>query len=35
LRHEYRVEALRDMVGRNLEIVGGVLAAECDALVNW
>jgi hypothetical protein len=35
LRHEYRGKALRDMVGQNLEIVGGVLAAECDALVNW
>jgi tRNA(Arg) A34 adenosine deaminase TadA len=35
LRHHYRVEALRDMVGSKLEIVGGVLRAECDALANW
>ena len=35
LRHHYRVESLRDMVGSPLEIVGGVLEAECDALANW
>ncbi|MGQ0602579.1 MAG: nucleoside deaminase [Anaerolineales bacterium] len=35
LRHQYRVEVLRDMVGGNLDIISGVLAAECDALANW
>ena len=35
LRHQYRVEHLRDMVGSPLEIVGSVLEAECDALANW
>jgi tRNA(Arg) A34 adenosine deaminase TadA len=35
LRHAYHVEHLRDMVGSGLEIVGGVLEAECDALANW
>lgn len=35
LRHRYRVEQLRDMVGSPLEIIGGILEAECDALANW
>lgn len=35
LRHAYCVERLRDMVGSHLEIIGGVLEAECDALANW
>ncbi len=35
LRHVYRVEHLRDMVGSDLEIIGGVSEAECDALANW
>lgn len=35
LRHQYRVEHLRDMVGSSLDIVGGILEAECDALANW
>ena len=35
LRHQYRVEQLRDMVGSSLEIIGGVLEAECDTLANW
>jgi tRNA(adenine34) deaminase len=35
LRHHYRVEHLRDMVGSPLEIIGSALEAECDALANW
>lgn len=35
LRHPYRVELLRDMVGSPLTITSGILEAECDALANW
>jgi hypothetical protein len=35
LRQHYRVEALRDLVGCPLAVLGGVRAAECDALANW
>lgn len=35
LRHTYRVEHVRDMIGSPLDITGGVLEAECDALANW
>lgn len=35
LRQQYRVERLRAMVGSPLEIVCGILEAECDALANW